>query len=438
MHITAGIEHRRAIAAAEGGSTDARLHYAIERQFRVGQDRAALVLYLSRLQAPAPRPHHRRIARAMLNDAAQNHAGEVFARGSGDLVLLCDPAGAAGLLDSLARLFSADAPASDRLLSLWTLPQDSSLLEAYLGRTAVSPAPLEEPDAASASIGALDALIGTTHLSDLIRRQTAIHLTPAGMGVLYRELSFSVPALNARMHDGVPVDADPYLFRHLAARLDARMIDLVGHELGGHQTLTPRPTLHLNLTLHAILSPAFLRLADIVRAAPAQIGVEIALVEAYADPLKFAAARMVLRAHGFTVVLDAASYSALLIARPEALDPDLVKLDWTPRMAALEEPEQDLLAAAIQRLGPQRIVLHRTETEEAVAWGIAHGIARFQGRHVDAILAASRIAVCAHATGCTLRQCIERAAATGTAGRSGCRDTALLDSVTLDIAALAA
>lgn len=374
----------------------------------------------------------------MLNDAALNHSGEVFSRGGGDLVLLCQPAGAAELLASLGRLFSADAPAADGLLSLWTLPHDSSLLEAYLGRTAVSSAPPEEPDAAPAAIGALDSLIGTTHLSDLIRRQTAIHLTPGGMGVLYRELSFSVPALNARMNDGAPVDADPYLFRHLAARLDARMIDLVSHELTGHQKSTPRPTLHLNLTLQAILSPAFLRLAEIVRAAPAQIGVEIALVEAYADPLMFAAARMALRAHGFTVVLDAVSYSALLITRPAALAPDLVKLDWAPRMAALDEPEQQRVAAAIQHLGPQRIVLQRAETEDAIAWGVAHGIARFQGRHVDAILAASRMAVCAHAAGCKLRQCVERAAATGTAGRSGCRDTALLDSVTLDIAALAA
>jgi hypothetical protein len=438
MHITAGIEHRKAIAAAEAGSTDARLHYAIERQFRLGQARAALVLHLSRLQDPAPRPHHRRIARAMLNDAALNHAGEVFSRGNGDLVLLCESAGASELLDSLGRLFSANAPAADRLLSLWTLPEDSSLLEAYLSHTAASSAPREEPDAAPASIGALDALIGTTHLSDLIRRQTATHLTQGGMGVLYRELSFSIPALNARMNDSVPVDADPYLFCHLAARLDARMMDLVGYELAGHQTPTPRPTLHLNLTLHTILSPAFLRLADIVRAAQAQIGVEIALVEAYADPLMFTAARMVLRAHGFTVVLDAVTYSALLVTRPGALDADLVKLDWTPRMAALDAREQHLLTGAIQRLGPHRIVLHRTETEDAVAWGVAQGITRFQGRHVDAILAASRIAVCAHAAGCTLRQCVERAAATGTAGRSGCRDTTLLDSTTLDIAALAA
>jgi EAL domain-containing protein (putative c-di-GMP-specific phosphodiesterase class I) len=437
MHITAEIEHRKAIVAAEAGSTDARLHYAIERQFRLGRERVALVLHLSRLHDPAPRPHHRRIARAILNDAALHHAGEVFSRGSGDLVLLCESAGAPELLDSLGRLFGADAPAADRLLSLWTLPQDSSLLEAYLGHPALSPVPREEPAAAPASISALDALIGATHLSDLIRRQTGIHLTAGGMSVLYRELSFSIPALNARMNDSVPVDADPYLFRHLAARLDARMMDLVGHELAGHQTPAPRPSLHLNLTLHAILSPAFLRLADRVRAT-AQIGVEIALVEAYADPRMFAAARMILRAHGFAVVLDAVTYSTLLVTRPEALDPDLVKLDWSPRMATLDEREQRLLAEAIQRLGPRRVVLHRAETEDALAWGIAQGIGRFQGRHVDAILAASRIAVCTYAAGCTLRQCAERAAATGTAGRSGCRDTALLDSSSLDIAALAA
>ncbi len=374
----------------------------------------------------------------MLNDAALNHAGEVFSRSGGDLVLLCESAGAADLLGALGRLFNADSPAADRLLSLWTLPQDSALLEGYLGDIGSTSVPREEPEAAPASISALDALIGTTHLSDLIRRQTAIHLTQGGIGVLYRELGFSIPALNARMSDNVPVDADPYLFRHLAARLDARMMDLIGYELAGHHVATPLPTLHLNLTLHAILSPAFLRLAESVRGAAAQIGVEIAMVEAYADPLAFAAASMVLGAHGFTVVLDAVSHAALLMARPEALHPDLVKLDWNPRMAALDTHEQNRLAAAIQRLGPNRIVLHRAEAEDAVAWGMAQGLTRFQGRHVDAILAASRMNACAYAVGCTLRQCAERGGATGTAGRSGCRNTALLDSVSLDIATLAA
>jgi hypothetical protein len=47
---------------------------------------------------------------------------------------------------------------------------------------------------------------------------------------------------------------------------------------------------------------------------------------------------------------------------------------------------------------------------------------------VDAMLAAERITHCAHAAACSLRQCIDRAAATGAAGRIGCKNTAMLDA----------
>ncbi len=61
-------------------------------------------------------------------------------------------------------------------------------------------------------------------------------------------------------------------------------------------------------------------------------------------------------------------------------------------------------------------------------WGLAHGIRRFQGRHVDAMLAVGRIEACPHAAACTLRQCMDREGAATLAGRAGCRNAALLDA----------
>ena len=77
----------------------------------------------------------------------------------------------------------------------------------------------------------------------------------------------------------------------------------------------------------------------------------------------------------------------------------------------------DVLASTI---GTDKVVLHHAETEAALRWGLAHGIRRFQGRHVDAMLGASRIVSCGQAEACTLRQCIERAGAAGRVGRAGC------------------
>jgi EAL domain-containing protein (putative c-di-GMP-specific phosphodiesterase class I) len=437
MHVGMGVDLRKS-KKADGGATDAQLLHAIDRDVRAGQPRAVLALHIAQLQAPAPRPYHRRIAKAMLDDAALNHAGQVFARGNADMVLICEPSAAARLRDTLTRLFRVDAPTAERLLSLWTLPQDATALESYLASTLSAATVTEEPSAAPGAIGAMDALIGTVRLTDLIRRQVAVQLVAGGMVPMYRELTFSMEALDARVNGGAmgTAQADPYLFRHLAGRLDAKMMDLLAHELARPGSLPPTPALHLNLTVRAILSPGFLRLTDAAEGAGATIGVEIALMDACADAQAFGAANMVLRAHGCVVVLDTIGHQALLLTRLEALDPDLVKLDWAPRMVGLGSRERRLLTEALQRIGPKRMVLHRVEARAALAWGMTQGITRFQGRHIDALLAAGRLEDCPQAANCTLRQCTERAGATGAAGRSGCLNTTRLDSAAMTAAVL--
>lgn len=438
MQARTGVEYRAAAGTRDSRGADAQLQYAIERDMRAGQERSALALHLSQLLPPAPRPHHRRIARAILDDAAQAYSGQVFARANGDMVLIGDQSGAASVRDTLARLFRGDAPRTDRLLSLWVLPQETAALEGYLAQTATLYAPPPEPSAPLATIGAMETLLHTTRLTDLIRRQTAVKMVPGGIAPLYRELTFSMNALDAGVGADGSAQADPYLFRHLAGRFDVRMMEVLTQELARAGTVSPGPALHVNLTLQAILSPGFLRLAETARAASAPLGVEIALMDACSDPLAFGAARMVLRAHGCTLVLDALNHTVLLLTHPETLEPDLVKLDWMPRMAQLAPRERRLLSEAIHRIGKRRVVLHRAESEAAIAWGAAMGITRFQGRHVDAMLAASRLAGCTYAGGCTLRQCMDRGSATGAAGRAGCRDTHRLDSAAPTQAAMVA
>jgi hypothetical protein len=402
-------------ARAAENSTDSLLRHAVQRHLRGGQERVVLALHLSQLLTPGPRPHHRRIARAILDDAAQAHGGQMFPRSNGDLVLICEPSGVTGLVETLTRLFRVDAPAVDRLLDLWLLPQDADLVQAYAEQPARLHSMPKEPSVAPAAIAAIESLMVSTPLPDLVHRQTAVDILPTGLQKLYREVTFSVAALEARTSAAGPAQADPFLFR-------------LSKELAQGGVLTAGPALHLNLTLAGILSPAFLSFAAAARRAKLRIGAEIALLEVCADPLRFAAARMALRAQDCAIVLDAVSHPALLVTTVEALEPDLVKLDWTPRLTSLASRERRTVADAIERLGPGRIVLHRADTEAALDWGRGHGISRFQGRQIDAMLATARLGVCRYAKHCTLRECIARGAAIGSEGRAGCRNTPLLDA----------
>ena len=394
----------------------------------------ALVLHLSQLAPPAPRPHHRRIARAVMDNAAQRQQGQVFALHNDDLLLLfrCGDDGRP-LAATLAQLFQVDVPDPTELFTLWSLEGDGAALLRYAEARVLDLPPepaFAEPKGSAQAINELESVLEHSRITDLTQRQTAILLAPgreARLQPLFREISFSVAVLEARIAATGQAHADPFLFRHLASRLDARMLDALRQDLQANGPLTAGargvgPKLHLNLTLSGILSDPFARFAAACRAIAAPVAVEIPLVEACADPEAFMAARTRLRFAGLSLVLDGVSHHALMLTVPAALEPDLVKLDWSPRL-----PEAGVaVAQAVAALG-DRVVLHRADTEDALRWGLAHGIRRFQGRWVDTMLAAQRIGACG-AGRCSMRQCVERASATGPVGRAGCGNPALLDA----------
>ncbi len=450
------------IADRPAAGAERQLLAAVERVVRHPHGRVALVLHLSALYPNAARPHHSRIARAMLHDVAQRQDGTTYALRNGDVVLLCQlaaprggsAAALAALPGTLARLFRRDAADIDLLVSVWPLPQESERLKQYAATRLANYAatvPMEDPPApAPDMVNTLDALIARARPTDLIQRQTAVLLTaqaggknarskPGTPGVaaqlrpLFQELSFSIEVIEAHLDAQGQISRDAVLSQHFAGRLDTRMLAALREEAGGLGPLDPAGggtslPLHLNLTIAGVLSDAFAALAATCRAGSRALAAEVRLLEAGTNPGAFARARLRAGELGVTLVLDGVSHLALVLARPWLLRPDLIKLDWSPRLLMMAAEEQAALVEAIQSIGPSRLVLHRAETEAAIRWGVSNGIRRFQGRHTDAMLAATRIVACPVSGNCNLRQCAERATATGGAGRASCGNLALLDA----------
>ena len=113
------VETQTGLGEACGGPERLLLE-AARRAGRSPQGRMALVLHLSRLAPPGPRPHHRRIARAILDDTALRHDGQVFALGNNDMVLLCGvvPRGQAPAVRPLGLALSDPAAASATMAAL--------------------------------------------------------------------------------------------------------------------------------------------------------------------------------------------------------------------------------------------------------------------------------------------------------------------------------
>jgi hypothetical protein len=428
----------------------------------------ALVLHLSRMSPPAPRSYHRRVARALLEDGGQAHDGQVFALGNADLVLLCratavrphehpsQPRAPDSLPEVLARLLRIDLPTSADIMSLWTLPADEPHLRAYAearlaevthaaanhpasGNVETRGRSLGERPPAGQLAGAVEIdvaarLVTTLDIAvpaALLRRQTAIELSPATggsgrLGPVHRAITLPMEGL-AVPSGSEATACDPVLGRHLAARFDHRLLTAVrqSYRRGGPLDPASPLRLHLPLTLGGILSDAFAEL--LAASPPGCYAVELPLIEAAGDHARFAEARARLIEAAIPLVLGV-SHHDLLWLRPDLLAPDLLALGWTPEIATLPASATTDLAALFQAFGRSRILLVQADIEDAVRWGVAHGIRQFRGRHVEAMLAASRKLVCAPGAACTVHQCADRAADCMPVARTACRNLALLDA----------
>ncbi len=433
---------RRGDAAAGLRGAERQLAEAAERAGRSPAGRLVVVLRLSRLAAP--RAYHLRVARVLLQECAQRFAGQVFAMSNQDLVLLCaacrpeqaaDPYAPAHLPASLARLFAIDAPEGGDLVALWRLEEDHACLADYLAsRTAPS---TKAPEAAlqgqPVSLAALQEIIAKAPLAGLLGQQTGLSLAADRSLTLARRLAPAFQAVGVgldRLHLGDLVThavTDPFLFRHFAGVLDARLLAVLHEDLQARsrllrQAMTQRLPVLIELGLPAIVSPAFAALAKLAAASGLRLWVAVSLLEAAADLDLLDHARGLLKLAGSSLVINRVEPAAWRLARLDALQADLVVLTWSPALLQAEA------ASGLARLGaaPGRLVLAGVDGEPALGWGQAHGIGLFAGPFLDQVQAALRMQRCHSASACTLAQCGGRAGALGLPGRAGCGNPALL------------
>jgi hypothetical protein len=311
---------------------------------------------------------------------------------------------------------------------VWNMAGSREALQAYaaarLADTATALPPHTDRRVRPGGIDAMAALAETGRVTDMLHRRTAILLSPRGLGgrlrPSHRDIGYFLDAMAARVGFAM-AEADPFLLRHLAARLDRPLLAALraAFGTGGALDAATGPVLHVAMSPATILSEDF-----VAATAGMPLGIEVALLDAASDPAAFAQVRQVLEPTGMQLVLGGVSSLALQLTDPSVLQADLLKLDWSESLAG---PSASPLDRTIERIGPERLVLNNANTEAALRWGLGRGIRRFQGRHVDAMLAASRLVACDSGRDCTLRQCGERAASGNEAVRRGCRNRALLD-----------
>jgi hypothetical protein len=380
---------------------------AAERVGRIRDGRTAVHLHLSRLKPQNRQDGYLRVAGRMLEPMVSAYRGQLFLLSNADIVFLVNQPSPLDLKDHIHRLrglFAKDPLASDdsgdgadRFCTLYDLTFD---YEAFVEMVKLT---------------LLDA-------TPFVRRQSAISLAGGGnASVIFQEFFVSVADLQKAIAPDINVLGNRWMFQHLSGTLDRRLLEA----LRRLRLTRPPPAFHLNLNIASLADPAFQALEQSLPDGVG-LGVEVQILDVLADSRAFFEAHRHLKERGRHLVIDGLNEATLTFMEVARTGADLYKLDWTPEM---QEPHRrDSILAALNHVDPAKLLLARCDSEIAIAWGIDHGLQKFQGRYVEAMLAATTMGVCDKAGDCTLAQCTARHAVIAGTLRQECGNHQMLDT----------
>ncbi len=415
---------------------------ALERIARIRHGRLALHIHLSRLRPQNRQEGHIRIALRMLEPMVNAYRGQMFLLSNSDVVfMLKEPnlTDVENMIYKLRALFSKDpltfldtGEGADGFCTWFDLGSDDYARLVENTKTANDEARKRARARASAaaeirpidanSLGDFLQRLAGADISPLIRRQAAMVVNERiNATVMLQEMFVGTTELQKAMAPDINLLGNRWLFQHLSLALDQKVLAALREP-----PLRSLPEMvSLNLNIASVLSPAFAAFAKAM-AGRTRVGVEVQVLDALADSRGFYRARKSLRDEGHTLIMDGLTELTLRFMDVSQFDADLYKLHWSPEMR--ESEHSRIVALALAAIGPEKVILARCDTEQAIHWGLGSDIRRFQGRYVDSMLAAYTMAVCDKASACTLGQCIMRHFVVSGGPRPECGNLDMLDS----------
>jgi EAL domain-containing protein (putative c-di-GMP-specific phosphodiesterase class I) len=174
------------------------------------------------------------------------------------------------------------------------------------------------------------------------------------------------------------------LFRYLTQLLDDRMLDmLIAAPARNFET-----PVSLNFNIETILSRKFRDFDAIIKPVlKVSLVIEIQIGDIFSDIAAYITARNLLQKMGYKVCIDGLTTLGITLIERDRLGFDLAKLQWNAEIDADVGAEENYtVMRAVKSCGPNRVILCRCDTRQAISYGQALGINLFQGRFLDRIL----------------------------------------------------
>ncbi|HET6157843.1 MAG TPA: hypothetical protein VFE34_05830 [Dongiaceae bacterium] len=377
--------------------------------------RMACELHLNLLRPYHQQPHHLRIVRKTLEPLVRRYDAGIYEMHNRNVIVVAKGAAVEDIdryVLQVRSLFSEDPLFGGEVepaFSTWynverdyiaLLSRVRQLNEAR--KSGPGDAQRSAQDAPS-QIVASGATIRPTHLeqieraiehadlANILRRQDVYAIMPGlRPAAMFHELYFSMYYLAQTLLPGHNVTADDFLFRHLTRALDRRMLALMTQR----ELFPMLKKAAINLNVRTVLAAEFMEFDKVTNIKDrGSLAIELPALDVMNDPNEYLFARDFLKERGYKIVLDGVKYLNLPLIDRDWLGFDFVKITWTPSLYDDAGGQRgDALKAAVSRIGRDRVVLCRVDSEDALKAGEALGITLYQGRLIDSLGGARAVA----------------------------------------------
>ena len=388
----------------------------VERLSHHREDRRAVHLYLSALRPHNRRDHHIRIAINTFEPLLRKFDGRIFRLRNDDLFvfvrgatvaevdevvlklrflfsddpLLCtEEGGASSYPKAFCTWYEIEADYWPLLSSVRHIAENAPIRsEPAVPAQAQTNAPAQASKLRPldpATLARLEISLRTMDLRTVVRRQAVSAVFPkTEPRHIFDELFVSTALLRKTLVPGIDLTSDRWLFQRLTETLDLRVLAL----LPGIEAREPTPTC-INLNVSTLLAPEFLAFDKALRQKTHKVVVfELQSMDVFGDIGAFMFARDFVRERGYRLTLDGLSHLSFPLIDRAGLGFDFQKIYWSPDIVNEMQPERRAaFREAIQRTGPNRVILCRCGSADAIAFGHEVGITLFQGSYVDRLMA---------------------------------------------------
>lgn len=388
----------------------------LERLVRIREGRSAVRLHLSRLRPQNRREGYLRIVLRLLEPMVNAYGGQIFLLDDSDIVFLLRDARKTDVETMIAKLrsffsrdpliFADESDDVDRFCSRYDLAGDDYkiLLEIARqaeedtrrrGRTRGAAAAQQHAPLETRELSHLLDGLEKTEVAKLIRRRWSIVVTARSTTEVFaQEFSINTDGLQKLLGRPIDFSGNSWLIKHLNTILGGSVLSILASV-----PFNPMPSAFLfDLNLYEGLSDSLARFERHL-GGRAEMMIEFHILDVLADSGAYYTIRDKMQESGHKVIIEGLDILTTQCIEIAQFGADYYKLGWNPEIRESE------IAAIVAAIDPEQLILEGCESETAIQWGLEHGISRFQGTYVAALLSAYAKADAGNTIG-SLAECI--------------------------------